>query len=235
MESPKYHILVGSRVIHNGDTAVDTLESLPATQGTVETIQIDVTDDNSVDTAAETVASKYGRLDVLVNNAGICPFSSFAGKTPSAASARSVMRDVFNTNCTGVVSATEAFLPLLRKSASPRLILVSSSTGSLTQASDPTSRFHRCGASEYRASKAALNFLMLQYYLALKDDGFLVAAADPGLNATQLTGDVESLKKIGAPEPGVGGERIAKVVRGERDDDAGKVCGEYGDTNVCCW
>lgn len=235
LESSKYHVLIGSRVVAKGEEAEATLKAFAGTQGTIDTIQIDVTDDASVDTAAETIASRYGRLDVLVNNAGICPESAFAGKNTAAPPARSVMREVFSTNCIGVVSVTEAMLPLLRKSSSPRLVFVSSSTGSLTQASDPKSRFHTAGRSEYRASKTALNFLMLQYWIALKDAGFLVSAADPGLNATNLTGDEESLRNRGAPEPSVGGERIAKVVRGDRDADVGKVCGDYGEIDVCSW
>ncbi|CAM1504279.1 Fc.00g018700.m01.CDS01 [Cosmosporella sp. VM-42] len=235
LQSNQYHIIVGSRVIANGSSAAEKLKALPETRGIVEAIQIDVTDDRSVDSAAEKIASTHHRLDVLVNNAGIGPQSAFAGKEPSAPSSRETLRTVFNTNVVGAVSATEALLPLLRKSSSPRLIFVSSSTGSLAHASDPSSRLHAVGRSEYRASKAALNFLMVQYSTALKDERFLVFGADPGLNATNLTGNADSLRVRGAPEPQVGGERIAKVVRGDRDADAGTVCGEYGESNVCPW
>lgn len=235
MQSPDYHILIGSRVSSSGDVAVKALQSLATTQGTAQAVVLDVTNDASVDGLAGFVGEKIGRLDVLVNNAAICPESSFAGKVPDAPPARTLLRDTFNTNCVGVVSVTEAFLALLRKSSSPRLVFVSSSTGSLTHASDTSSRLHVTARSEYRASKAALNFLMLQYWTTLKEEGFLVSAADPGLNATRLTGDEEALRKRGAPNPDVGGERIAKVVRGDRDADAGKICGEYGETNVCPW
>ncbi|KAF7555317.1 hypothetical protein G7046_g6586 [Stylonectria norvegica] len=235
LRSDKYHVLVGSREISNGNDAVALLKALPDTKGSVETIQIDVTDDESVDNAAAKIAFDYPRLDVLVNNAGICPQSSFAGKDPSKGAARDVLRQVFNTNTVGAVSVTEALLPMLRKSQNPRLVFVSSSTGSLAHASDPTSRFHVTSRSEYRASKTAMNFLMVQYFIALKEDGILVFGADPGLNATNLTGDPESLRARGAPEPGLGGERIASVVRGDRDSDTGKLCGDYGDSSICPW
>lgn len=235
MSSSKYHVLLGSRDAANGEQAATALQQIPETKGSVEPFTINVESDESVDSAAARIASTHGRLDVLVNNAAICPLSSFAGTSPSSPASRDVIRDVFNTNVAGVVSITEAMLPLLQKSPTPRLVFVSSSTGSLTHAADPTSRLHVASRTEYRMSKAALNFLMVQYWTALKDSAFLVHAADPGLNATGLTADPESLRARGAPEPHVGGERIAKVVRGERDDDAGKVCGEYGDETVCPW
>ncbi|KAF4629530.1 hypothetical protein G7Y89_g8616 [Cudoniella acicularis] len=149
-ESPKYHVLLGSRDATKGAEAVATLKT-PALKGTLETIQIDVTDDASVDAAAEHVSSQYGRLDILVNNAGIL------SKNPIA---RDNLRDVLAVNLVGPMSVTEAFLPLLRKSTSPRIIFVSSSVGSLTYASNPESRYYRPLGEQYRSSKAGLNMLM---------------------------------------------------------------------------
>lgn len=95
-------------------------------KGTVETIQLDVTDDKSVDSAAASIEESYGRLDVLVNNAGV-----FRQGAP-----RDVARTIFETNVVGYINVTEAFLPLMHKSAAagntPRLVFVSSSTGSIT-------------------------------------------------------------------------------------------------------
>jgi NAD(P)-dependent dehydrogenase (short-subunit alcohol dehydrogenase family) len=145
------------------------------------------------------------------------------------------MRNTLNVNVAGSVSVTEAILPLLHQSKSPRLVFVSSSTGSLSLTSDLGSPRSRVGRVEYRASKAALNFVMVQYWLALKDKGFVVAGADPGLNATGLTGDAEALRQRGAAPPEVGAERVAKVVRGEREEFAGRVCGEYEGGVVCPW
>lgn len=177
-------------------------------------------DDGSVDVAADEVSSTFGRLDILVNNAGV--FNVDPDK-------REAFKAVVAVNYIGVVSVTEAFLPLLRKSSSPRLIFVSSSTGSLTHASDPSSRlFNPIGGVAYRSSKAAVSMILLHYHGLLSPDGFKVLGADPGLVATNLTGDRESLLKRGAAEGHVGGERIATVVRGDRDNDVGRVCGEYG-------
>lgn len=77
--------------------------------------------------------------------------------------------------------------------------------------------------------------IMVQYWLKMRDEGFEVLGVDPGLNATNLTNDPDSLRRRGAPEPYVGGERIAAVVRGDRDADVGKVCGEYDGYDVCPW
>ncbi len=200
---------------------------MPKLKGTVEAIQIDVTDDASVDAAAEAVSKKHGRLDVLTNSAGMGNM-----KAPSREHARSI----FETNVVGYISVTEAFLPLLKKSAAPRLVFLSSSVGSLTLSSDPGHALHRVGAMEYRASNAARNMVMHQYYMRLKGEGFKVFGADPGLVATEFTGDPESLRQRGAAEPEVGGERIARVIRGDADVNVGRVCGQYaGEYGVCPW
>ncbi|EEA27578.1 hypothetical protein TMatcc_004116 [Talaromyces marneffei ATCC 18224] len=221
LSSASYHVIIGSRDPNKGAKAIADLQALPDIKGTLDTLEIEVTDDKSVDAAAETFAAKYGRLDVLVNNAGIL------SQLPSR---RDNFRAVLNVNVIGAASVTEAFLPLLRKSEEPRLIFVGSSMGSIIGASDPNSPYYRPVATEYRASKAALNMLMVQYHhiLGLEDKKWKVFTADPGINATNFVGDVESLRAIGAPEPHVGGAVIAAAVKGERDADVGKMVGKYG-------
>ncbi|TAQ89842.1 hypothetical protein B7494_g1803 [Chlorociboria aeruginascens] len=212
--SESYHILIGSRDPQKGSDAVSALQSLPI-KGTVSSVQLDVTNDSSVDSAATHIAETYNRLDILVNNAGIY------SQNPVL---RDAFREILAVNVVGVLSVTEAFLPLLRKSTAPRLIFVSSSTGSISQAFDPNSKYYSPAAIDYRASKAALNMLMVQYWVRLGKEGFKVLGADPGLTATNFFRPL----RPGAVEPEVGGERIAAVVRGERDEDMGRVCGEYG-------
>lgn len=206
--------MLGSRDIAKGRDAAFNLQHL-AIKGTVSAIHIDVTDDGSVDAAARQVADTHGRLDVLVNNAGI-------GSRHNS-SARDAMREVLAVNVVGVVSVTEAFLPLLRKSSAPRLIFVSSTTGSITIAADPNGPLHGGGAMDYRSSKAALNMLMVLYCNRLEQEGFKVFGANPGLIATNFHGGARP-----GSEPEVGGERIAAVVKGDRDDDVGKVCSATG-------
>lgn len=185
-------------------------------RGTVGFVKLDVTDDDSVDAAANEFTETYGRLDILVNNAGIG-----ARHTPKL---RDAMREVLAVNVVGVVSVTEAFLPLLRRSSTPRLIFISSTTGSIAIASDPHSPLHGGGAMDYRSSKAALNMLMVLYTNKLEHHGFKVFGVNPGLIATNFHGGVA---RPGS-EPEVGGERVACVVRGEKDECVGQVLGPKG-------
>lgn len=219
--SGNYHVILGSRNTAKGEEAAKALQSLPGIQGTVSTTQIDVTNDQSVDEAAARIASQYGRLDVLINNAAI------TGKLTNPPHCSS-FRQVLEVNVVGAMSTTEAFLDLLRKSSEPRLVFVSSSTGSITHAADPSSPYYNPQGMEYRTSKTALNMLMVMCNARLKDEGFKVFGADPGLCATNLTGDAESLRKRNAAEPSDGGLRVSAVVKGEKDADVGKILGVYG-------
>ncbi|OJJ30084.1 hypothetical protein ASPWEDRAFT_176770 [Aspergillus wentii DTO 134E9] len=215
-----YHVILGCRDPVKGGDAVKTLQSLPEPKGSASYTQIDVTDDKSVDEAAVRIAAEYGRLDILVNNAGIIALTN----PPN----RDAFRKVLDVNVVGALSVTEAFLHLLRESSEPRLVFVSSSMGSITHAADPNSPYYNPNGTEYRTSKAAVNMLMVMYWARLKDEGFKVFAADPGLCATNFTGDAESLRRRKAAEPEDGGRRVAVVVRGEKDGEAGKVLGDYG-------
>lgn len=219
-------MLIGARNQSRGSAALSALLALPDTKGTAAVVQIEVTDDASVDAAAAEVERTYGRLDILVNNAGIVSMDP---------NPRANLREVLAVNVVGAMSVTEAFLPLLRKSSgrAPRLLFVSSSMGSITHAADPTSKYYRPEATQYRASKAALNMMMVQYWARLqleKANGlhWMVHGADPGLTATNFTGNAAALAARGAVAPEMGGERIATVIRGDRDADVGKLCGEYG-------
>lgn len=221
--SQDYHVILGSRDISKGEAAAKELQATEGIKGTASSTQIDVTDDHSVDAAAARIASEYGRLDVLVNNAGIVSMAS----PPT----REALRPILETNVVGSLSVTEAFLDLLRKAVHkpPRLVFVSSSTGSITHAANPDSPYYRPGgAIEYRTSKAALNMLMVMYYARLKPEGFYVFGADPGLCATNFTGNPDALRQRNAAEPWQGGERVASVIKGERDDNVGRVLGVYG-------
>ncbi len=147
---------------------------------------------------------------------------------------RDALNAAMQVNVIGALSVTEAFLPLLKKAREPRLVFVSSSMGSVSQAADPTSKYHHTFANEYRASKAALNMLMVQYWVRYGKEGgdengifIKVHGADPGVCVTDFF-DREAAEKRGGSEASVGGERIAVVVRGERDQWLGKVVGEYG-------
>lgn len=167
-------VLVGARDAAKGAAAAEELG--------VEAVTIDVTDDASVEAAAKDVEQRFGRLDVLVNNAGV------AGARVEALDATADdVRAVLETNVLGPVRVTRAFLPLLRRSAAPRIVNVSSGLGSLAVTTDPA-RFESTVVNlPYPASKSALNMLTTQYAKALP--GFRVNAVDPGYTATDLNGN----------------------------------------------
>lgn len=144
-------------------------------------VRIDVTDDASVAAAAADVAAHEGRLDVLVNNAGLAgPMGDPSGFTGAD------VLGVLDVNVAGVVRTTTAFLPLLRLLADPVIVNVSSGMGSLELTHDPARAESHAIAPIYTASKAALTMLTTQYAKGLP--GVRVNAADPGYTATDLNG-----------------------------------------------
>ncbi|MEU3294009.1 SDR family NAD(P)-dependent oxidoreductase [Streptomyces longwoodensis] len=144
-------------------------------------VPLDVTDDASVAAAAADVAAHEGRVDVLINNAGVHgPVGDPSDLTAADALA------VLDVNLIGVIRTTTAFLPLLRRSDDPAIINVSSGMGSLALTHDPDRPESGVIAPLYTSSKAALTMLTTQYAKALKD--IRVNAADPGYTATDLNG-----------------------------------------------
>jgi NAD(P)-dependent dehydrogenase (short-subunit alcohol dehydrogenase family) len=145
-------------------------------------VPLDVTDDASVAAAAALLETRGG-LDVLVNNAGV---TGGGVQTPSEVDMAAV-RAAVEVNVWGVIRLTNAVLPLLRRSASPRIVNVSSGVGSLTrQAADDGSTGPLSAA--YSPSKTYLNAVTLQYAKELADTGILVNMVCPGFVATDLNG-----------------------------------------------
>ncbi len=141
-------------------------------------VQLDVTDDASVAAAAAYVAEEGG-LDVLVNNAGIVgPRRSVSDTRPED------VGEVLATNVLGVIRVTQAFVPLLERSAHPVVVNVSSGMGSIAHTTDPERLESTIVSLGYPTSKAALNMLTTQYAKALP--GFRVNAVDPGYTSTDF-------------------------------------------------
>jgi NAD(P)-dependent dehydrogenase (short-subunit alcohol dehydrogenase family) len=175
-------VIIGARTQQRGEEAAAQLRD---EGGDVTAVVLDVTDQASVAAAAETVEERYGRLDALVNNAGISnqPGADFAGQLPRSADIDHV-RYVFETNVFGVITVTSAFLPLLRASKTPRIVNVSSSAGSLSAISDFANPDPI--AVGYVPSKTALTSVTMMYARDLHPEGILVNAVCPGFIATDL-------------------------------------------------
>ncbi|WP_052852680.1 SDR family NAD(P)-dependent oxidoreductase [Streptomyces avicenniae] len=139
-------------------------------------VRLDVTDDVSVNGALETIGAAEGRLDVLVHNAGVLGHGTADGPT--------ALR-VFDTNVVGIVRVTEAALPLLRRSANPTVVTVSSSAGSFWAVTNPERPEFQLPTALYSASKSAATMLTVQY--AKSQPGIKFNAVEPGFTATDLT------------------------------------------------
>jgi NAD(P)-dependent dehydrogenase (short-subunit alcohol dehydrogenase family) len=145
-------------------------------------VQLDVTDDDSVRAAVKTIEGAEGRLDVLINNAGI----GGGWLAPADVTADDIRR-VYETNVFGVVRVTHAALPLLRKSDAPVIVNVASGLGSLAVVNDPERFESRFPALAYGSSKTAVVALTVQYAKALPE--IRINVVDPGYTATDLNGN----------------------------------------------
>jgi NAD(P)-dependent dehydrogenase (short-subunit alcohol dehydrogenase family) len=172
-------VFLGARDPARGQEAARALTArgLP-----VAPLGLDVTDNASVEQAAREIGEQRGRLDILINNAGIT--GGFRG-APSEVTPEQ-MRQVYDTNVFGPVAVTNAMLPLLRRSAAGRIVNMSSGLGSLTLNADPGSEFGDYNVVVYQSSKTALNAVTVAYAKELRASGIKVNAADPGFTATDL-------------------------------------------------
>jgi len=161
-------VYIGARSVERGQAAASELGG--------QFVQLDVTDDASVQAAMRVIEEREGHLDVLVNNAGISASANVSGP---------VALKVFDTNVTGVIRVTQAALPLLRKSDHPVVVNVSSALGSFWAVTNPERRQFHYPAIIYGSSKAAVSMLTVQYAKALPEIKF--NAVEPGFTATDLT------------------------------------------------
>ncbi|MCA2222627.1 SDR family NAD(P)-dependent oxidoreductase [Nonomuraea aurantiaca] len=193
----------------------------------IHPLVLDVTDTATIQAAAAHVADRYGRLDVLVNNAGIS--GHHAGEAPSTTRPE-LVRQVFETNVVGVLMVTNAFLPLLRRSPAARIVNVSSGVGSLTHHTNPDHYMSGLPASAvYPPSKTALNALTIQYAKELRKDGILVNAAAPGACATDFT------KDLGLPITRTAADGAAIIVRLATLGPDGPTGGFFDDDGTVPW
>lgn len=172
-------VLLGAR---NEERGREAEAKLKAESFDVHFVHLNVEDAASHQTAAKFVEEKFGKLDVLVNNAGVALDASFkASNVP-----QDLLRKTFDTNFFGVVAVTQTFLPPLKKSAAGRIVNVSSGLGSLTQHGDPTWEFYEVKPLAYNSSKTALNAFTVMLAHELKDTKIKVNSADPGFTSTDL-------------------------------------------------
>jgi NAD(P)-dependent dehydrogenase (short-subunit alcohol dehydrogenase family) len=188
---------MGARSLERGEAAATELGG--------QFVQIDVTDDASVEAAFGVIAEREGLLDVLVNNAGISSVADVNG--PEALK-------VFDTNAIGLIRVTQAALPLLEKSDNPVVVNVSSALGSFWAVTNPERRQFHFPSIIYGSSKAAVSMLTVQYAKALPDIKF--NAVEPGFTATDLT----PFSAAGQPVE-LGAEVIVRMATIDKDGPSG--------------
>jgi NAD(P)-dependent dehydrogenase (short-subunit alcohol dehydrogenase family) len=171
-----FTVLLGARNATSGTTAADTLKSEGIDAAFV---LLDVTDQATIGQAVRLIGEKYGRLDVLINNAGVFLEK---GRLPGQLDLQT-LRNTFEVNFFGVFAVTTAFLPLLQRSSAGRIVNVSSGQGSLERSS-------RAGTGRiqlaYNSSKAALNMLTIQFAKELAGTPIKINSAAPGFTVTDL-------------------------------------------------
>ena len=174
-----YFVYLGSRDKAKGLDAINRLKELGIS--TVEAIEIDVTNINSIQLAKQELESNTESLDILINNAGI------AGEMPQNVSTGDMenLRKVFETNFFGTVQTTQQFIPLLKKSNQPVIVNVSSELGSLTihnKRQNPNYDFF----DAYSCSKTALNAFTVMLANEFRDTNFKINSVTPGYTATDF-------------------------------------------------
>lgn len=184
-------VYLGTRDLEKGEAVVKELNENGFQN--IKAIAIDVTKPDSILAAKNSIENEQGKLDILINNAGI------SGTFPQNASDTSItdIQTVFDTNFFGVISVTQVFLELLKKSDSPRISNITSGLGSLTLHNNPNWKYYDFKSASYGTSKAALNAYSIVLAYDLKDSSFKVNVIDPGYTATDFNhhsgpGTVES-------------------------------------------
>lgn len=150
----------------------------------VSGLMLDVADPASISSAVARVTDDPGRLDVLVNNAGVGTDWGVSGTDPDFDAMESALR----TNFYGAYRLTVALLGLLRASAHPRIVNVSSGMGGVAEMGG--------WSPGYRVSKAALNAMTRILSTELASEGFLVNSACPGFVATDMGAQFGATKTV---------------------------------------
>lgn len=220
-----FFVYLGCRNLENGLEAVHKLKN--ERLDNVHIIQIDVTNQESIDTARVEIEKNTDVLDVLINNAGM------SGGMPQSALDSNVdlFKKVYDTNVYGVIRVTQTFIDLLKKSPEPRIVNVSSSQGSLTLATDESNKYYHFKGAVYQSSKSALNMYSINLAYELRETPIKVNMVDPGFTKTDFnhhrgTGTVEDAAK-----------RIAKFALIDNNGPTGKFFSEefYPETGECPW
>ena len=177
-------ILVGARDLAKGEEAAEVLRGIGVE---ARAIKLDVVSEADREAAAKQVEKEFGRLDILINNAGVFLDSRKGNETSTTSS--KVLRDTLETNFFAPVALTQTLLPLLRKSDAGRIVNLSSILGSLTLHATEGSYVYNAKTFAYDTSKAALNSFTIHLAHELRGTKIKVNSAHPGWVKTEMGGE----------------------------------------------
>ena len=178
-------VILGVRESANGQKALEALIS----QGIkAEVVHYDAKDESTNEEVFKYIHNKHGKLDILINNAGIL-LETLVGKNSSSSVSQQVLRETFNTNLFAVVSLTQKLLPLVMKSEAGRIVNLSSIVSSLNLHCMDNSPIDPAKAFAYNASKTALNVYTVHLAKELRNSNIKVNSAHPGWAKTELGGE----------------------------------------------
>jgi NAD(P)-dependent dehydrogenase (short-subunit alcohol dehydrogenase family) len=212
-----YFVYLGSRNKAKGLDAINRLKELGISN--VESLEIDVTNIDSIKQARQELESKTETLDVLINNAGISGGSDQGFSTGKMEN----LRNVFETNFFGAVQTTQQFIPLLQKSKEPVIVNVSSELGSLTVHSSTLNPDYKI-YDTYSSSKTALNAFTVMLANELREANFKINSVSPGYTATDLN------QYRGTQSVAQGASVIVKYATLDKNGETGKFYNEEGET-----
>jgi NAD(P)-dependent dehydrogenase (short-subunit alcohol dehydrogenase family) len=184
-------ILVGSRVLARGEEAAEVLRGIGVD---ARAVKLDVLDPADYKAAAEWIEQDFGRLDILINNAGVL-FEQL-GANSTLTTSEETLRKTFDTNFFAVVGLTNVLLPLLRKSEAGRIVNLSSILGSLTLHATPGSPIYDAKVFAYDTTKVALNSYTVHLAHALKNTNIKVNSAHPGWVKTDMGTDAAPMQLV---------------------------------------
>jgi NAD(P)-dependent dehydrogenase (short-subunit alcohol dehydrogenase family) len=192
-------VLLGSRDLARGEAAAAKLKS----EGLdVQAVKIDVDDRADHAAVAELIEKEFGKLDILINNAGI-QIDGEIGTNSTLEIPEENVRKTFDTNFFAVLALTRTLLPLLRKSEAARIVNLSSILGSLTLHASKDSPIYAAKGFAYDTSKTALNSLTIHLAHALKDTKIKVNSAHPGWVKTDMGTDAAPMDVVDGSKTGV--------------------------------
>jgi NAD(P)-dependent dehydrogenase (short-subunit alcohol dehydrogenase family) len=184
-------ILVGARDLSKGEATAEVLRGIGVD---ARAVKLDVVSEADRDAAAKLIEKDFGRLDILINNAGVMLDSRKGNQTSTTSS--EMLHDTFETNFFAVVALTQKLLPLLRKSSAGRIVNLSSVLASSTLHATPGSPIYDAKTFAYDASKTALNSFTIHLAHELRGTKIKVNSAHPGWVKTEMGGEGAQMELV---------------------------------------